>query len=450
LLDDLRSAIRGTVIGPEDGEYDAARAVVYGGLDKHPAAIARVADAPDIAAVIGFARERELPLSVRSGGHSGAGQSVVDGGIVIDVRDLTSIELDLAGRTAWAGSGLTAVDFSKAISEHGLAVGFGDTGSVGLGGITLGGGAGYLLRKFGLTIDSLLAAEIVTADGEILTVDATSHPDLFWAIRGGGGNFGVATKFRFRLSEVPHFTGGLLVLPATAETVARFVAESAAAPASVTTIANVMPCPPMPGLEAHEGEVVIFALVAVADEDAAAEQALAPFRSLATPIADFVKPIPYHEIYPPEDDSYHPLAVSKNLFAEEIDLSIAQGIMERLDRSDASLRAAQIRVHGGACAQIPNDATAFAHRDRRIMVNIACFYEDDEDRPRRQAWVDEFASWLSGGDEAAYVNFLLEEGPERTRAAYPGATWDRLRGIKARYDPTNLFDGNQNIPPAGV
>jgi FAD/FMN-containing dehydrogenase len=279
-------------------------------------------------------------------------------------------------------------------------------------------------------------------------VDADSHPDLFWAIRGGGGNFGVATKFRFRLAEVPHFTGGLLVLPATAETVARFVAESEAAPASVTTIANVMPCPPMPGLEAHQGEVVIFALMAVADEDAAAERAMAPFRALASPIADYVRPIPYHEIYPPEDDSYHPLAVSRNLFVEQIDMAVAEGIMDRLEASDASLRAAQIRVHGGACARVPNDATAFAHRDRRIMVNIACFYEGEEDKPRREAWVDEFATWLSGGDQAAYVNFLLDEGPERIRAAYPGATWDRLREIKARYDPTNLFDGNQNIPPA--
>jgi FAD/FMN-containing dehydrogenase len=449
LLDDLRSAIRGRVVGPGDDDYDAARALMYGGLDPRPAAIARVADAKDVAAVISIARERELPLSVRSGGHSVTGLSVVDDGIVIDVRDLTAIELDLEGRTAWAGSGLTAVEFSKAISGHGLAVGFGDTGSVGLGGITLGGGAGYLLRKFGLTIDSLLGAELVTADGEILTVDGTNHPDLFWAIRGGGGNFGVATKFRFRLSDVPHFTGGLLVLPATAETVARFVAESEAAPTSVTTIANVMPCPPMPGLEAHEREVVIFALMAVADEDAAADRAMAPFRSLATPIADFVHPIPYHEIYPPEDDSYHPLAVSRNLFVEQIDLPTAEGIMERLEASDASLRAAQIRVHGGACARVPNDATAFGHRGRRIMVNIACFYEDDDDKPRREAWVEEFAAWLSGGDQAAYVNFLLDEGPERTRAAYPGATWDRLREIKARYDPTNLFDGNQNIPPAG-
>jgi FAD/FMN-containing dehydrogenase len=448
-LETLRSAVRGRVIGPEDGEYDQARAVMYGGVDKRPAAIVKVADAKDVAATIKVARDGGLPLSVRSGGHSVTALSVVDDGIVIDVRDLTSIDLDVDGRTAWAGSGLTAVDFSKAIGEHKLAVGFGDTGSVGLGGITLGGGVGYLVRKFGLTIDSLVAAEIVTADGETIIVDADNHPDLFWAVRGGGGNFGVATRFRFRLSEVPAFTGGLLVLPATVETVAGFVAAAESAPESVSAIANVMPCPPLPFVpEEQHGKIVIFAIMAVADDDAAAAEAMKPFRELAEPLGDMVHPSAYHEIYPPEDDSYHPLAISRNLFVDHIDEAAAKRILDELEASDASLRACQIRVLGGASARVPNDATAYGHRDRRIMINIAAFYEGDEDKPRREAWVVDFARWLGGGDRAAYVNFLLAEGPDRIRAAYPGATWDRLRAIKARYDPTNLFDGNQNIPPA--
>jgi FAD/FMN-containing dehydrogenase len=448
-LDALRSAVSGPVIGPDDDGYDEARAVMYGGNDKHPAAIVKVADAGDIAATIKIARDGGLPLSVRSGGHSVTGASVVDAGIVIDVRDLTSVDLDVEGRTAWAGSGLTAVDFSKAIADHKLAVGFGDTGSVGLGGITLGGGVGYLVRKFGLTIDSLLAAEIVTADGETRIVDAENQPDLFWAIRGGGGNFGVVTRFQFRLSEVPAFTGGLLVLPATVDTVAGFVAAAERAPESVSTIANVMPCPPLPFVaEEHHGKIVIFALMAVADDDAAATEAMKPFRELATPLGDMVHPSAYHEIYPPEDDSYHPLAVSRNLFVDHIDEATAKRILDELEASDASLRACQIRVLGGASARVPNDATAYGHRDRRIMVNVAAFYEGDADKPRREAWVVDFARWLSGGDKAAYVNFVVDEGPERIRAAYPGATWDRLRAIKARYDPANIFDGNQNIPPA--
>ena len=449
LLADLEAAIRGRVIGPGSDDYDAARAVLFGGIDKHPAAIAKVADATDVAAVIRIARECGLPLSVRSGGHSVTGVSVVDGGVVIDVRDLTAIELDVDGLSAWAGSGLTAVDFSKAAGEHGLAVGFGDTGSVGLGGITLGGGVGYLVRKFGLTIDSLLAAEIVTADGEIRVVDPAHDPDLFWATCGGGGNFGVATRFRFRLHSVPAFSGGLLVLPATPETVALFIAESEDAPEDVTTIANVMPCPPLPFVdEAHHGKLVIFALMACAAADAAAVRMLAPFRAIAEPLGDMVHPIPYPEIYPPEDDSYHPLAVSRTLFMDRFDLPIAKRIVKTLEASDASLRVAQIRVLGAAAARVPNDATAYAHRDRPIMVNVAAFYEGDADKPWREAWVEDFAGWLSGGDQAAYVNFLADEGEGRIRAAYPHGAYERLAAIKARYDPTNVFSACQNVPPA--
>jgi FAD/FMN-containing dehydrogenase len=449
LLDDLSTAVRGRVIGPNSDDYDAARAVMFGGIDHQPAAIVRVTDANDIAAAIRISRRHGLPLSVRSGGHSATGASVAEGGIVVDVRDLTAIDIDADDLSAWAGSGLTAVDFSKAIGKHGLAVGFGDTGSVGLGGITLGGGVGYLVRKFGLTIDSLLAAEIVTADGEIRVVDAASDPDLFWAIRGGGGNFGVATRFRFRLHAVPAFSGGLLVLPATPETVALFIAESQDAPEAVTTIANVMPCPPLPFVdEAHHGKLVIFAIMACAAEDDDAARMLAPFRAIATPLGDMVQPIPYAEIYPPEDDDYHPLAVSRNLFMDRFDLPIATRIVETLEASDASLRAAQIRVLGGASARVENESTAYAHRDRPIMVNIAAFYEGDHDRAARTQWVEEFAGWLSGGDQAAYVNFLMDEGQARIRAAYPHGAYERLAALKARYDPENVFSSCQNIEPA--
>jgi FAD/FMN-containing dehydrogenase len=449
LVADLEAAIRGRVIGPGSDDYDTVRAVMFGGIDNHPAAIARVANAADVAKVIAVARERGVPLSVRSGGHSSTGASVVENGIVIDVRDLTKIDLDVDDLSAWAGSGLTAVDFSKAIAGHGLALGFGDTGSVGLGGITLGGGVGYLVRKFGLTIDSLLAAEIVTADGEIRVVDAANDPDLFWAIRGGGGNFGVATRFRLRLHSVPAFTGGLLVLPATPESVALFIAESQDAPEEVTTIANVMPCPPLPFVdEAHHGKLVIFAIMACAAADEEATRMLAPFRAIVPPLGDMVRPIPYPEIYPPEDDSYHPLAVSRNLFMDRFDLPIAKRTVETLEASDASMRVAQIRVLGGAAARVENESTAYAHRDRPIMVNVAAFYEGDHDRAARTAWVEDFAGWLSGGDPAAYVNFLMDEGEARIRAAYPHGAYERLASIKARVDPTNLFSGCQNVPPA--
>ena len=353
-----------------------------GGVDPRPGVIVRVANAADIATVVRVARESGTELAVRSGGHSGAGHSTTDGGIVIDLRDMKALEIDAEGRTAWAETGLTAGEVTTALAEHGLAIGFGDTGSVGIGGITLGGGVGYLVRKHGLTIDSLLAAEIVTADGELLRVDATSHPDLFWAIRGGGGNFGVVTRFKYRLVDLPSFVGGMLVLPATAETIAGFIAAAEAAPEELSTIANVMNAPPMPFLpEEVHGQLVILGMLAYAGDADAGERAIAPFRALATPLADMVKPSPYPEMYPPEgDEEYHPTAEALTMFIDRVDRDVAQTIMEYLEKSDAPLRAAQLRVLGGAMARVPADATAFAHRASRIMVNVAAFYEGEDDR----------------------------------------------------------------------
>jgi FAD/FMN-containing dehydrogenase len=444
----LQTEVRGRVILPDDADYDAARTVVTGGIDLHPAIIVRVADADDVARVVTVARDLGIELAVRSGGHSGAGHGGTEGGIVLDVRDLDSLEIDVPGRTAWAGSGLTAGAYTVAVAEHGLATGFGDTGSVGIGGITLGGGVGYLGRKHGLTIDALLAAEIVTADGQVRVVDAEAEPDLFWAIRGGGGNLGVVTRFQFRLYELPSMVGGILVLPATPETVAGFIAAADAAPDELSAIANVMPCPPMPFVpEEHHGTTVILALVVYAGDTPAGERAVAPLRALATPIVDLIAEAPYPSIYMPEDEDYHPLAVARTLFMDRLGSDEAGTIMSMLAASDSPMRVAQLRVLGGAIARVPADATAYAHRQRPIMVNVAAFYEGDADKPVKEQWVTSFAAALRQGDDAAYVNFLVDEGPARVHAAYPGATWDRLAAIKRRYDPTNLFHRNQNIPP---
>ncbi len=202
-INDLRASAKGRVISPGDPGYDEARTVFYGGIDRRPAAIARVADASDVARVIALARETGVELAVRGGGHSFAGHSVTDGGIVLDFKEMRALSIDAEERTAWAEAGLTAGEYTNAAGAHGLVTGFGDTASVGIAGLTLGGGVGFLLRKYGLTIDGVLAAEVVTADGEILHVDAETHPDLFWAIRGGGGNFGVVTRFQFRLHDLP-------------------------------------------------------------------------------------------------------------------------------------------------------------------------------------------------------------------------------------------------------
>ena len=449
-IEKLRTDIQGRVIGPDDPEYDQARTPFYGGIDRRPAVIVRVAGDADVVRVIALARETGLELAVRSGGHSIPGHSVSEGGIVLDLADMRAIDIDPQSKTAWSETGVTAVEFANAAHEHGLALGFGDTGSVGIGGITLGGGVGYLARKYGLTIDDLLAADVVTADGEVRRVDAEHEPDLFWAIRGGGGNFGVATRFRFRLHELPTVVGGMLLLPATAETIARFIAEAEAAPEEFSAIANIMKAPPMPFVpeEAH-GKLAIMALVCFAGGAEEAERVLAPFRALAEPIADMVRPIPYPEIYPPEEEGYHPIATAYDLFVDEIGVPQAETILEHLGTSTAMMGVAQLRVLGGAIARVPNDATAYAHRDRRIMVNIAALYERAEEDETHLPWIRGFVEAMrQGDDEAAYVNFLGDEGQGRIRASYPGTTWDRLRELKARYDPTNLFRLNQNIPPA--
>ena len=447
-FDALRSTVRGSVIGPDDAGFDGARTVSLGGIDRHPAVIVQVADAGDVATVIALARQSGLELAVRSGGHSAAGHSATEGGIVLDLRLMKDFQVDPDARTAWAQAGLTAGELTTALGEHGLAVGFGDTGSVGIGGLTLGGGVGYLVRKHGLTIDSLLAAELVTANGDLLTVDAEHHPDLFWAIRGGGGNFGVATRFKYQLHPLGGFVGGFLFLPATVETVTGFMVAAEAAPEELSTILNVMPLPPMPMIpESAHGRLGIMAMLAHAGDEDAGQRAMRPFRDLAEAYADQVQPMGLAGMYPPEDDSYHPLAVARTMFLDRFDRDTAELVMQHLEASDAPMRAAQLRVLGGAMARVPAEATAFAHRSSRIMVNLAAFYEGPHNFAEREAWVLGFMRDLQQQDLGAYVNFLAEE-PERIRDAYPGDTYDRLAQIKARYDPGNLFRLNQNIPPA--
>jgi FAD/FMN-containing dehydrogenase len=450
-ISQLRSDFPDRVIAPGDPDYDRARTVFYGGIDRRPAAIIRVANAEEVARVVTLARESGLELAIRSGGHSTAGHSVSEGGIVLDLSNMKDLQFDTESRTAWAEAGLTAGEFTTAAATHGLAVGFGDTGSVGIGGITLGGGIGFLVRKHGLTIDNLLAAEIVTADGQLRHADPEHHPDLFWAIRGGGGNFGVVTRFKFQLHEVNQVVGGMLFLPATAGIIASFIAEAEAAPEELSTIANVMFAPPMPFLpeEAH-GKLIIMAFLVYAGEAEQGERVLKPFRALVTPLADMVRPISYPEMYPSEEgaDAYHPVAASHTMFVDRVDRSVAETIVEHLGSSTASMSVAQLRVLGGAMARIPEQATAFAHRASRIMVNIAALYEKAGDKTAHEAWVAKFAQALQQEDTGAYVNFLGDEGEARVREAYPGATWDRLTQVKARYDPTNLFRLNQNIPAA--
>jgi FAD/FMN-containing dehydrogenase len=271
-----------------------------------------------------------------------------------------------------------------------------------------------------LTIDSLLAAELVTADGEVMQVDADNHPDLFWAIRGGGGNFGVVTRFHFR-----------------------------PAPDELSTIVNVMKAPPMPFLppEVH-GKLIVMALMAYAGDAEAGNRALAPFRALATPIADMLRPMRYPDLYGPEPEDYHPLSVGRNLFVSDVTVDRAAHILQRIQGSTAMMSATQLRVLGGAISRVPAAETAYAHRDRRIMANVAAIFTNPADAALHEEWVVGLAAELKDGTEGAYVNFLNGDGDDRLGEAYPGSTLDRLRSVKRRYDPDNLFRLNQNITPA--
>ena len=446
----LPAGFGGRAIRPGDAEYDIFRLVANGAIDHRPALILRPRTSADVAAAVLYARESGLPLAVRSGGHSGAGHGVTEGGVVIDLRDMKALTIDAATHRVIAEPGLTAGDLLKPVTEKGFILGFGDAASVGISGITLGGGVGYLVRKHGLTIDSLLAAEIVTADGAIRTVDAEHEPELFWAIRGGGGNFGVVTRLTYRLHPLPAFTGGMLILPATAETVSGFIAAAEAAPEALSTIANVMPAPPMPFLpEALHGKLIIMGMLAFAGPDDAAQEALAPFRALAEPLADMVKPGPLMQMYPPEDESMRPTTVIRTFYADGLDRATAAEVVSRLESGAAPMRVVQLRVLGGASARVPADDTAYAHRDRKILGAAVAFCTGRHDMPAKQQWVTELAQVMCGGSApGAYVNFLSNEGEARVREAYPDSTWARLRQVKRRYDPDNLFRLNQNIPPA--
>jgi FAD/FMN-containing dehydrogenase len=448
-IPEIRSRFKGQVIAPDDPDYDQARTVYYAGFDRRPALIVQVANVMDIVNVIALARETELELAVRSGGHSTSGYSVTEGGIVLDLSRMKALKIDAQKRRAWAETGLKAGEYTAAADIYDLATGFGNTASVGIGGITLGGGIGYLVRKHGLTIDNLLAADIVTADGKVLRADVETHPDLFWAIRGGGGNFGVAARFQYRLHEVGKILGGMLILPAMPEVIASFIGEAEAAPEELSTITEVMPAAAMPIVPSMSpSRLILKAMMFYAGDVKEGERVIARFRSFASPIVDLVRPMRYPEIFPAEKSHHHPMELGRTLFIEEIDRDVAETIIYHLESTDAERPIAEIRVLGEAMARVPVDGTAFAHRQSRIMVNLSTSFTGPQDREMREKWLEDFAASLYQGDPGAYVNFLGNPREAKVRAIYPGLTRERLAMIKARYDPTNLFRLNQNILPA--
>jgi FAD/FMN-containing dehydrogenase len=449
-LEAFEARLRGSIVLPGSVEYDEARQVKSAQFDRRPALIVRAADAGDVALTVDLARESGLPLSVRGGAHSIAGFGTNDGGIVLDLAAMKGLLIDPDTRTAWAQPGLTAGDYTVAAAAHGLATPFGDTGSVGIGGLTLGGGIGWLVRKYGLAIDALLAVEIVTADGRQVTASPDSHPDLFWAVRGGGGNFGVVTRFQFRLYPVGEILGGALFLPATPDVLRNLVPTAQAAPEELTTISHVMRVPPAPFVPAeYVGTLSVVVMFVWSGDPAEGPAALEPFRKLATPLFEAVMPMPYPGIYQmvaeAEKRGY---GSHRSRFLNAIDDADVEAILGAMAAPSSPAAMVQIRALGGAMARVPSDATAFAHRDAPIMMIIITPYEDPATEPVHAAWTQALHEKLAPNAAGVYSNFLESEGEARIRTAYPSGAYERLAEIKGRYDPSNLFHLNQNIRPA--
>ena len=448
-LEALGGSLNGRLILPGDDEYEAARQVHQAAVDVRPLAIVRAADARDVSNTICFARDNELELAVRGGGHSLAGHGTVDGGIVLDLADMRGLHIDPDARVAWAQPGLTAIEFTEAAAAHGLATPFGDTGSVGIAGLTLGGGVGWLVRKHGLTIDALIAVEIVTADGRQLIASETEHPDLFWAVRGGGGNFGVVTRFQYRLYPVGMILGGAVLLPPTADVLRGLVPVAAAAPRELSTITFVLnAAPPLPFLapEHHFKPAVIVMFVFDGDPEAG-QAALEPFRRLATPLGELAAPMPYPGIYQFTAEGSKPGAgTMRSAFLDTLDDEAVDTILREMAAAPGyGMDFTQIRVLGGAVADVPADATAFAHRGATVMLSMHAAH--GEDRAEADAWANRYFAAIAPKASGVYSNFLEDEGDARVRDAYPGGTYERLVDVKRRYDPSNLFRRNQNIRP---
>jgi len=456
VLQSLAGALRGGLIGPEDPDYDDARKVYNAMIDKRPALIARCVDASDVITALAFAREHGLLVAVRGGGHHGAGLGICDGGLVVDLSPMKGVRVDPVARTARVGAGCTWADVDHATHAFGLATPSGIVSTTGVAGLTLGGGLGHLTRRYGLTIDNLIEADVVLADGRFVTTSAEEHPDLFWALRGGSGNFGVVTSFLFRLHPIHTVYAGPMFWDIDrSDEVLRWYREFLPAASDELTgffcFHIVPPAPPFP--EELHGKPICGVVWCYTGPMERAEATFAPIRSrFGPPTLDWVGPIPhpalqgmFDGLYPPGLQWYW----KADFFAELSDEAIARHV-----EFGAQLPSVQSGMHlypiDGAAGRVPADATAWNWRGAKWAQVMAGIGPDPADNDRLIAWARAYWEALhphsAGG---AYVNMMMEEGADRVRASY-GANYDRLAAIKARYDPTNLFRVNQNIKPAAV
>ena len=447
----LSANITGDVIQPGHPDFDEARTMTSLLFDNYPVGIVRVASAGDVPTVVRFARDNNLEVSLRSGGHSVHGLAVGNGVLVIDLSRLNDVYIDPELRIARVQPGARTRDIMMPAHAYGLALTTGDTASVGIAGLTTGGGIGWMVRKYGLTIDSLLSARVVTADGDEVVASPDENPDLFWAIRGGGGNFGIVTEFEFRLAPVGQVLTGVIMLPSSAQTLRAYLDYAVDAPDDLTTITEVGHAPPAPFVPEHRvGEPSISIYVMWTGSVAEGEKVLAPIRALAEPIADTVAPAPYPVIYEYTAPAEEPhLAAVRSSFSNEISDATIESILEAVDNASSPFSFVQLRPLGGEFGRVANDETAFAHRDARFMTLVLGLWLDpEEDRQPHFDWAEDLWGKIRGEGTGAYVNFVQEDDPERLLDAYPPATFARLQQIKAQYDPDNFFRFNRNIVPA--
>ncbi|MDQ5823679.1 MAG: FAD-binding oxidoreductase [Chloroflexota bacterium] len=451
---ELTSALSGELVLPGHADYESARRSWNKAFDCHPVAIIRCRSTADVVRAVRFATENNLPVGVRSGGHSASGLCVVDDGVVVDLSLMSDLSIDPERRIARVGPGLTWGEYTGRAAEYGLATPGGDSGTVGVGGLTLGGGIGWLARKYGMTIDHLLSAEVVTADGRVLTASETEHPDLFWAIRGGGGNFGIVTSFEFGLVPVGLILGGMLGFPADPALLTSYLRIAAEAPDELSTILMLMLAPPMPMIPAeYHGKPVVALSFCYAGDPQEGQKVIAPLLSMGTPIMQMVQPMPYPVLFQfsAEGATSRPASVRSH-FLDDLDDATAAALVEHISRATSRQGILQFRVLGGALSRQPSDSTAFGHRDKPYMATIINAWmgapADPSQVAEHRAWTEQAWHLLKPHSTGAYVNFLGDEPEEATKQAYPPNTYARLAQIKQRYDPTNLFKGNRNIPPA--
>lgn len=452
-IDTLEASIRGDVVRPGDGDYDEARSVWNGSIDRRPAMVVRCEHAADVRAAVDFVRDHDLLVAVRGGGHSFPGLSTCDRGVVIDLGRMNQIDVDVETSRARVAAGALLGDLDAATQPHGLAVPAGIVSHTGVAGLTLGGGLGWQQRKHGLTIDNLLSVEMVTASGEIVRASSEENPDLFWGVRGGGGNFGIVTTFEFRTNTVgPNVVAGPVFWPAeeTRDVLGFYRDWAAESPDEITTIVfqrKLRAGPAIPSDLVGRSVVGVVACHVGSIEDG--EEALAPLKGFGTPILDLCEPKPFldHQAMFDQSFPHGGWYYVRSCDVAELADGVIDVMIEHGGRIESDMSSIALWQMGGAVARVGDDETAFHGRTAGFTFNINGNTETAEGFEAEREWARSCWTALEPYHTSVYVNFLMDEGEERIRQAYGEQKYQRLKDLKRRYDPSNLFRLNQNIPP---